>query len=813
MTVLKPWPEHNNPKKERVASAPYNFVPLPEIVIPAVGSAEELPGHDTYDPARLSGYFDVTLTTRSPLYIRGPLPASGLLLQQQGRQLKGEQEPGAKLKDKPEFFHTGDEQRPVIPGSSLRGMLRALLEVVSYSKVQAVSERHLFFRTLDPTTLGKFYRDRMGGQVETGFLVRRGDTYVIHTCRMVRVDRSLLGDLLYEGTNAPGRVPRWPRQHARVWIKIGTSTQRGKKDRAPDVVERLSYQWCDGMCEGRLVITGDIPRSTNKPGKRREFVFLLPADDTEEIEVPREIIERFHDNDQVTQWQQKAFPADQPASHSRRQDGMLEAEPGKPGDPIFFLRESGTLTFIGRAQMFRLPYSCSPFDLVPSALRDPMQIDYAEALFGFVRTREQLKKMGSNPPGQGEKGRAYAGRVTVTDAVLQPGQTDIWLAEDFKTVLVPRILASPRPTTFQHYLTQRQLDDEKKLDHYGSNPADGEPTVVTIRGHKLYWHQGLGSDQKSPGPTLAQIRATICETSDEKKAEVVDTQHTCFKPLRPEVTFTFRVSFENLCERELGALCWTLHPRGEPGRRYCHHLGMGKPLGMGAVELQARLHFIDRAQRYRTLFNGDAWQLGIAIDAGDGALSTGGGEDLVLPDVLAHRTEPFEDHLLAKLHPDPPCQRLSDMRRVAQLLKLLEWPGYQAVENGKRYLETPPRPNTRYMKIDEYRERFVLPDPTLFDEACFTQKSRPGRLNVDLEMRKVEAAKQSLEQLPVRGVAGQIEIYYQQWQQLKSEDARYELARAIIAKVRRSNREAACMKKAWYQQLLASLPQERSSFD
>ena len=378
--------------------------------------------------------------------------------------------------------------------------------------------------------------------------------------------------------------------------------------------------------------------------------------------------------------------------------------------------------------MFRLPYRRSPFDLVPEALRSARQIDYAEALFGFVRTQKQLRdELGPEPPEQGGKGRAYAGRVIVTDAVLQPDdQEDIWLAEDFKQPITPRILASPKPTAFQHYLTQQQPDNQRALDHYDSGLAEGDSTTTTeddlattIRGHKLYWHQGLGTDLDLD---LEQIRARISEKFDQVEKEQKDTQHTRMKPLKPGVTFSFRVSFENLSARELGALCWTLHPRGEPKQRYCHHLGMGKPLGMGAVELHARLHLIDRPQRYSTLFNGDSWQLGEALI----------GEDLALPDVLERWTKPFEEHLLHELNPSPECEDLKDMRRIALLLKLLTWPGYRPVEaennEDNRYLRAEKRPNTHYMTIqpeNEYRRRFVLPDPTEFDPLYFNGKARP----------------------------------------------------------------------------------------
>src|SRR5436305_1605436 len=152
MTMLSPWPQHQNPSApQRIASAPCRSVALPENIMPAVTDTDNLPDHDNYDPTLRSGYFDVTLTTRSPLYIRGPISSEDFQRQEQDTQVK----------NKPEFFHTGDERRPVIPGSSLRGMLRALLEIVSYSKMQWVSEKQLFFRTVDDSAVGLYYNHQM----------------------------------------------------------------------------------------------------------------------------------------------------------------------------------------------------------------------------------------------------------------------------------------------------------------------------------------------------------------------------------------------------------------------------------------------------------------------------------------------------------------------------------------------------------------------------------------------------------------------------------------------------------------------------
>ncbi len=688
-------PKHKNPSSDRTASAPYNFVPLPEVVVTAVDDANDLPDHDRYYPDRHTGYFEMTLTTKSPLYVRCPFTRAEFDLDEQdkdrnGRKIDNQTRYADRIKNTPHFFYTRDPNQPIIPGSSLRGMLRSVLEIVSYGKMQWVTEKNLFFRTVDDTAVGQHYRRRMTGRVEAGFLRRTADGYVIKVCHMARVQRNKLSGHFYEGQE-PNKTPRWngqPCQWMPVWVRLSNN---GK------FVEEIRYEHQTGWREGRLVITGDVP------GKREEFVFLLPADNPEEISVPGDVIERFHDDDQITQWQERAFPKDKPEPNCRDRNGTLRRNPPEPGDPVFFLRENGHLTFLGRAQMFRLPYTNRPIDLVPSDLRRPEDVDYAEALFGFVRTREELEDMKrrdviSEMPKQGDKRRAYAGRVFVTDAVLEEGQTDYWLSDE---PITPKILAMPKPTAFQHYLTQQEPDDKNRLDHYDSPP----PHETVIRGHKRYWHQGLSTDE---GLTLDQIRERIEDERARLHELETSTQHTQFRPVKPGVRFKFRIHFENLSERELGALCWMLHPLGDPEKTYCHHLGMGKPLGMGAVKLEATLYLTNRPRRYSSLLDGDNWQMGM----------TGPGESLSDRKTLKRLTHAFEQHILDALGLNTQRHYLYEVKRIGMLLKMMEWPGYPADPNGDRFLASQNRPNTRYMTIqpnNEYRERPVLPDPCAFD--------------------------------------------------------------------------------------------------
>jgi len=688
-------PKHKNPSPNRTASAPYNFVPLPEVVVTAVDDPNDLPDHDRYYPNRHTGYFEVTLTTKSPLYVRCPFTREEFDLDEQGKDRNGREVDNQtryadRIKNTPDFFYTHDRNQPVIPGSSLRGMLRSVLEIASYGKVQWITDRQLIYRAVgDPSSLGSHYREQMLGpnkttspnmhfdypslQLKGGYLRRTNTGWAIQPAREIQGETFVH----VEYNNAQAIIGGHGRQRVHdVFVEPiqRTSSSRGPRGRGNltldvAITPRVSGTSGPGLVPAKLVESGHMG---GRHPKHWHCAIYEPDPTKPLISIPDEIWEIYQEDRDLTR-------------------GLPTRPLTQDGDPLFYLLDSrGNLVFFGPTMMFRLPYTRSPIDLVPQELRRPENIDYAEALFGFVRTRKELEDMKrrgifSEIPKQGDKRRAYAGRVFVTDAILEEGQTDYWLSRD---PITPKILATPKPTAFQHYLTQQEPDNRSQLDHYDSPPHE-----TVIRGHKLYWHQG--------GRTRRDI--------EDANAPPTSTQHTQFKPLKAGVRFKFRIYFENLSDRELGALCWTLHPLGDPGKEYCHHLGMGKPLGMGAVKLEATLYLTDRPTRYGSLFEGDEWQTG-ASPAGDSLSDRA---------TLHKRTRAFEQHILGAIGLDASCQHLSEVKRIGMLLKLMEWPGYPADPNGAPFLAAQNRPNTRYMTIqpNEYRDRPVLPDPCAFDPA------------------------------------------------------------------------------------------------
>lgn len=93
--------------------APYNFVPLdPLVVCPdwADRVAQDVPFADG-----LSGHLDLTLEARTPVFVRDPS--------------NGEQ------------FCRFPDGSPGIPGTSIKGMLRNVIEIASFGRMDRIADR------------------------------------------------------------------------------------------------------------------------------------------------------------------------------------------------------------------------------------------------------------------------------------------------------------------------------------------------------------------------------------------------------------------------------------------------------------------------------------------------------------------------------------------------------------------------------------------------------------------------------------------------------------------------------------------------
>lgn len=655
------------------ALAPYNFVPLPDTIVTL--SVTELPDQGIYEAGRHTGYIDCELTTASPVYVRAALTPEAA-------------NAGAQSKDSPAFFYLNDKAQPVIPGSSLRGMMRTLVEIVTYSKVSHVYDKKLVYRSVGgATNHDKHYRDQMmrldkedtskkntkyyTPLIRAGYMVKKGARdWAIQPAK--EIDGTTYAQIFMDEENeelvSTLRKVKNCRNAYDIYITTGKYDYQDVRGGFLKIkFAKVTARSPENQAGFRKAV---LARSGNMKGKMWEAVIYERDETAKELPLTDDQIDAY--TEQISK-EQMALLGD----HGALNDGQ----------PVFYITDkAGAVIFFGHARMFRIPYPRSPFDHVPKEVReidDENLIDITDAIFGYTKEK-----------GEGRQ-RAYAGRVSFSDATLATEDKDIWLSN--KGPITPRILSGPKPTTFQHYLVQiepnlypagRNRDGETKFDTRLRDYASETPRETVIRGHKFYWHKG-------------PVGAEDIREKGEVKGD--DKQHTKISPLKSGVPFHFRISFENLNNQELGALLWVLDIAADD--KYRLKIGMGKPLGMGAISIRSKLFIKDHARRFGSLLDGDKWHSGIDERQ----------------DIASRSKDTFVEAISQAIG-----IKMAGNDRIQSLLTMLQWPGPE--QEHTRYMEIEhPDPAGRRGKRNEYRDRPVLPTPFgVWSKKATEQKGKPA---------------------------------------------------------------------------------------
>lgn len=550
------------PQKPKEATAPYNFIDLPEEVLQAPldkwrneilsGEEEQLRnalGRYLKEEGKLGGHIEMSITTLAPVFI------------------------GEKNKT----FTMGGV--PIIPGSTIRGMVKNLVKIATHGAMRPGEDfydRHLYYRCImAPNTapqwqkdLHEMYAGQMtdGGKWKTqsGFLIKTKDGWFV--CP------------LKEGRQAERMLIR---QYER---ESGDTIEPGIKDVRVAWKGRDAYA-ISGKSKGNLyeskeaysAFLDQIALETNpkraeemkkKIGKQFVLKYSLgDADWEQRIPVFDDVVKEY-ENDKSRRGVEllRLFSKDEPKGGAIAGKRLRQVCPEAPSDieqisPCCYLPDgkSGDVCAFGHGHFFRVIYPFSIGDAVPEAMKT-LAIDFADAIFGAMRDGKPL----------------WASRVFFEDGRLD-GQSK-W---EKKAHALP--LMEPNPTSFQLYLCQT---DKEHLVNWGNQNA-------RIRGYKLYWHQ-QGAKWEAP-PKM--------EKEDMKKP--LEKQMTReITPLSAGNTFTARLRFQRLSKEELGALLSVFRLSG--GKSLSCKLGRGKAIGLGSVDIQATL-FLTQTEGYAKLFGNDGW--------------------------------------------------------------------------------------------------------------------------------------------------------------------------------------------------------------
>lgn len=501
-----------------VGTAPYNFVPLPERIVMRYNSIDELPTHDASrkeDRDLLSGEITFKIVAQNPILVADGMQDDG-----------------------PRKFVKNVNGMYEIPGSSLRGLMRNVVSVLSLSDwTEQMDDERFFYRSVgeSSSTIGKHYkqvlnvstnivnnkRESVPQNVKAGYIAKMKDgNYCIYHAK---TDGGRLGKTYYKVNN--GNITIRKNSFANnvkrgFFVEEATFSinENGK-------VVKLFHD--NASFRGHLLYSGYI--RTGKTNKVSAYLINEIDKEKKPIHIRMEDI--------------KAYKADLKYRLSKFQKNNRERMkdffelPEKPGlehaKPCFYI-EYDNVTYFGFTAFLRLLYPNSTKNLLPDQIINKGSgVDYASALFGFtVNSHSKLK---SN----------YASRLHFHSATIKGN------VQPLKPVHV--ILGSPRASANRFYINQDNKMDTNNYNTYLNKDA-------TIRGMKQYW-----------------IKDVENVPVDEKR----QSSMTQLEVLPKQTTFEAKITFDQLHEDELGLLLWALK-----GPKY-HQLGMGKPYGYGVVSFEA----------------------------------------------------------------------------------------------------------------------------------------------------------------------------------------------------------------------------------
>lgn len=520
-------------------SSLYNFVPLSKKVF--FPDWAGLVSHDVPFEDGVSGELVCELATHTKVYVR-----NGGSWKDHDTMMR---EPEAHS-----FFYVkdGGDRRFVVPGTSLKGMVRSVLEIASFGKMSCVDDHRYGVRDLNNPN-PSLYKDWMTETVrpkvyrakaKAGWMVRTPESngWKIVPCEYARVEQNDLVQFRVGSERIKKKCGSLDKYALWGWSNLSvTFDTDGEQDHDKHSCGTLRYAKAanlgKGSKSGTLVFTGQPAENRRgvppPPGKREdksskhlEFIFF---DSKEDSGFP--VGDRVKSDFEFIHSSAK----DVPNEEWKHWKGELEVGHRVP---VFYLTEkNGSLKAVGLALMFRLPYELSVHQAIENSTADHFhgEPDLAETVFGFVSGDADALK----------------GRVSFSPATAIE-------AKPVGDNAIQVVFGGPKPTFYPNYIVQSENLGAGSRSNY-STFMDPD---CQIRGWKRY-----------------PVRS-VAEEGLKKMGDKVDTR---LIPLAPAARFRFSVKIHNLRPVELGAVVWALTWGGSKG--HFHSLGMGKSAGFGRASV------------------------------------------------------------------------------------------------------------------------------------------------------------------------------------------------------------------------------------
>ncbi len=505
--------------------APYNFVPLnKKVVLPHWVNQIS---HDVPFKDGESGEFKVRITAKTPIFIK-----DGLSKEEEKRKYRNE------AQTIPHEFCQFDGKY-YIPGSSIKGMVRNVLEIMSFGRMDKVNDHRYAIRDLNNKEL---YQSHFGtDKVYGGWLKKdENNQYTISGWdfpgRISHKELQSKYKVDFDTYFSEGGTfnPKQDTEKAgkKKYDKFGNIDRKGHFSFLKEDVMRNIYTVTEDENQGKqgeLVFTGQSgfrefnQRQGKMVGHFYEFIFFEKEDQlplTVDDKIMKNFFFAYFDKDKnrhSVDWKWRKPQLDQ----------------GKK-IPIFFQTDSNNqVIHLGLSYLYKLPYKYSVKESIDMHQKG-RGIDLSDAIFGY--TDDQNGSL---------KGRVHIGHAFATNnpRPIQP---------------VTAVLSSPKASYYPNYM-------EQNVKNGKTNRYNTFMDVAPIAGWKRY-------------PIKEQ---PIANARPDKSTDKIITK---FKPLETGSEFELTVRYHNLRKVELGALISALTFHNTSG--VYHSIGMGKPLGYGVIDIE-----------------------------------------------------------------------------------------------------------------------------------------------------------------------------------------------------------------------------------
>ena len=552
--------------------APYNFVPLNVKVLPSPWP--EGPDHGAPHELGLCGELAVEWRLETPLLVGGH--------------------------DNNSPFQFGEGGPYAIPGASLRGMIRAVLEILSYAHLGAYDDQRFSVRDYDAETWKNVMTATSGPGItspKAGWLSKntKENTYHLTPCEQIDVPIAGLAGALgmskvcWDCTSLHNR-------HALLAANgLSKEIDLGRID--PELAGKRGTLVVAGLIKSEVQrLAGGGGQETNKakevafletPGARSWPISQAAFEAFEAVQVKDGNDHPSPPEENWSFWKPKLEKGVRIPVFYR---GDPRTAAGRVPAPTEFV--------MALTKLMRFPhtYTTAVVTRRSQPPLQPSQLDFVEALFGRVPDEDDDNKV-TKPQG---RQRAWRSRVRFGMATLAENkQASLLEARQAVTM-------RPRPSFYPFYL--RPNPKATGVMH----PVDWSSPQAHLAGRKRYPPRNQvtalpPAEREAPRPGRAEppVQADAGGVHGETRELENSLRFLDASPERPLV-FRSTIRFHNLLPVELGGLIWAIglrNPGGNEDRPLRHMLGRAKAFGYG--QLQAQILENDSAFRIKANTGGD----------------------------------------------------------------------------------------------------------------------------------------------------------------------------------------------------------------